>query len=168
MTLHGHVVVVGMPAAGKSTLGRALADELGVPYVDNDAAIETARGRTGREIVEGSSVGRLHDLEASTLLRQLDRSTSSVISAAASVVDSAPCRAALAERATVCWIDVAVDELVRRIGDEGHRRPMERAELERLAVQRRPHFEELSDVRIDGSLSPRDQVALVLDRLGVR
>ncbi len=60
------IFVVGFMAAGKSTVGRLAAARLGVPFVDLDARIETARGKSIRDIfkTEGEATFRRHEAAA--------------------------------------------------------------------------------------------------------
>src|SRR5438046_697618 len=90
-----HIVLVGLMGAGKTTVGRRLAGYLGWPWRDSDLDIEADTGSTVRELREGAGVDAMHALEAAQLLHALAETDPSVISAAASVVDSAVCRRAL-------------------------------------------------------------------------
>lgn len=58
-----HLVLVGLPGAGKSTLGRLVAGRLGSPFVDLDAEIERHEGRTVAEIFARDGEGRFRELE---------------------------------------------------------------------------------------------------------
>jgi lactoylglutathione lyase len=91
-----HLVVVGPMAVGKTTVGEALAGWFGRPLRDSDADLEAARGITGRQLAEAEGVDALHLWEADHLRLSLADPTPSVIAAAASVVDVAACREALA------------------------------------------------------------------------
>lgn len=64
-----HVILVGLPGSGKSTVGPLLATELGLPFVDLDRDIEQAAGRAVPEIfaLEGESVFRELEREAMDL-----------------------------------------------------------------------------------------------------
>ncbi len=81
-----HVVLVGLMASGKSTVGALLAARLAQPFVDNDAELEARTGRSAREIVAADGADALHALEAETLVAALDRPEPAVIAAAAAAV----------------------------------------------------------------------------------
>lgn len=66
-----HVVLSGFMAAGKSTVGARLAGALRVPFVDLDAALERAAGRTVAEIFEALGEAAFRDLEAAMLTEVL-------------------------------------------------------------------------------------------------
>lgn len=164
----GHVVVVGMMAAGKTTLGRALAKRLGTPYLDSDDAIVARYGRSGRELAAKHGVDWLHDLEAEILIGQLADLTPSVISAAASAVDAPHCVRLLRERAFVCWVDVPATILTDRWATGEHRRPMDIDELQSRLRARVPVFESVADVRVDGTLPLAEQVNTALAAVAQR
>lgn len=152
--------------AGKTTLGRAVADRLQRPFHDSDAEIEAREGRTGREFAAEHGVEALHHLEADVVLELLDRVEPCVIAAAASVVDTAELRNRLRTRAFCLWIDIAPLELHERIQGGAHRRTMELDDLKRLAKLRRPLFEQVCDLRVDGLLRIDAQLDLVIAALG--
>src|SRR5512140_1835481 len=117
-----HVVLVGLMGAGKTTVGRRLAARLGWPSHDSDADIEAATGLTVRELRGRDGVEAMHDLEAAQLLHALGEPRTSVISAAASVVDAEPCRAALtAPGVAVVWLRGSPAMLAARFPAGDHR-----------------------------------------------
>ncbi len=63
-----HVVLVGLMGAGKTTVGERLARDLGVPFVDGDAALRGATGRDAATIAAADGVPALVALEARVLL----------------------------------------------------------------------------------------------------
>lgn len=156
-----HVVVLGLMGVGKTTLGRALAARLGVDYHDSDTEIERAHDRSGRELAAERGVRWLHQLEADVLEDLLTRDPPSVVSAAASVVDSPDSRQRLRDSAFCCWIQLPLDMIPARVGEESHRRAMPMTELRELAARRETLFAELADVTIDGRLPVQEQVAAV-------
>ena len=66
------IVLVGFMGAGKSTVGRLLAARLGVPFVDADAAIEAAEGRTIPAIFEADGEPGFRRIEAEVVRGLLD------------------------------------------------------------------------------------------------
>ena len=64
-----HLVLVGMMGAGKTTVGRLLAERLGRRLVDSDELIEARTGRTVREIFETDGEAAFRALETAALDR---------------------------------------------------------------------------------------------------
>jgi shikimate kinase len=144
----GHVALLGPMGAGKTTLGRALAEELGVEFADSDEAIAELTGGSGAEHAAVHGVPALHELERKLFLAALRAGRPTVIAAAASVVDDARVRGEM-ERHTCIWLDA--DDAVRtaRRTEGGHRRPVTEGDSAELDERRRPYFEALSLARID-------------------
>jgi len=119
-----HIVITGLMGAGKTTIGQALAERTGRPWRDSDADIEAATGLTVRELRDREGVDAMHAREASQLLDALADPEPSVISAAASIVDDARCRAALAEPdVAAVWLHAAPDTLAERFESPDEHRP---------------------------------------------
>lgn len=160
------MVVVGMMGAGKTTLGRALAARLQLPYLDSDDEIAAMEGRSGRELAARKGVHELHRMEGDILLEQLSSSERAVISAAASTLDRPDCIDSMKERGLMVWVDVARSELMARSATGDHRRPMDADELDKRWARRRPVLETVANCRVDGNQALEAQVSTVLEFLG--
>lgn len=163
MSRRPHVVIAGMMGAGKSTTADALSERLGMPSIDSDVDIERLTGRTGAEIAEVDGIDALHDVEVSVLLGSLSRGEPAVISAAGFTIEDERCRDALSRRATTFFIDVPLPELRRRIETGEHRRSMGDAELAALLDRRRPMFEALPAVFLDGTQATHELVDRIVE-----
>lgn len=166
-----HVVLVGLMGAGKTTVGRRLATLLGWPWHDSDAEIEAATGLTVRELRDRDGVDAMHDLEAAHLVRSLADPGPSIISAAASVVDSEACRSALtAPDLAILWLRGSPDVLAARFPAGDHRPAFgssPRAFLERQAERREPFLMGLDPIVIDvDGIGPDEAVARAIAALG--
>jgi shikimate kinase len=116
------IVLVGSMGTGKTTVGRMLAEQLGRPFLDNDAGFRALTGSTVREVEERDGIETVHRLEAEVLLRALATSPSSVITAAASVVDDPTARDRLrGDDVFVVWLVVPPELLAERAGHGGYR-----------------------------------------------
>lgn len=144
----GHIVVLGLMGGGKTTIGRALAAELGRPFRDSDVDLLARTGRSARDIAAGDGVEALHALELEHLLDALRAPTPSVVAAAASVIDGSGARAALAAPdVRVVWLRIDPATAARRSAGAVHR-----PEHEALAVQaarRDPWFGAAADIVVD-------------------
>jgi shikimate kinase len=144
----GHVVLVGLMGAGKTTVGERLADELGVPFVDGDAALTALTGRDAATVAAVDGVPALADLEARVLLDALAAPRPSVIAAAASVVDDPSCRRALrGPNVAVVRLRARPRTLAARHGAGSHRRPLGPDLVAAFAAQSRARASRFAAVR---------------------
>lgn len=163
------VVLVGPPGAGKSTIGRRLARELGVELVDTDAWIEAETGRTIADIFATDGEAEFRRIEE-RVVRQAVSGDHAVVSLGGGAVLSAATRALLRDR-TVVYLEISVAEGLRRTG-AGTTRPLLNgadpdAQYRQLMRQRRPLYREVASVRVraDGR-SPGKVVRTIMTKLG--
>ncbi len=149
MNVPRHLVLVGMMGVGKSTVGRALAAELGRPLFDSDEMIQDRTGRTVREIWVAEGEPSFRAIETQVLLDALASPEQSVIAAAGGVVLSEANREALrGPDAHVVWLCCEVDVLLERVRSGGHRPLLDddpEAALRRLYDERAPLYQEVAD-----------------------
>ena len=171
-TLPRHIVIAGLMGAGKSTVGRALAERLGRPWRDSDAEIEAATGLTVRALRDREGVDAMHAREAAQLLDALASPEPNVVSAAASTVEDAACREAMSgPDVAVAWLRAAPDVLAARFDSADDHRPAygeaTTAFLADQAARREPLAAEAGALFIDvDDLAEAEVVARVVDALG--
>lgn len=107
------VILVGMPGAGKSTLGIMLAKELTKDFVDTDVLIQLREGKSLQDIIDQSDHLHLRQLEEQTLLETA--LTNHVIATGGSVVYSDRGMQHLKKFGPVIFLDVPLEELKQRI-----------------------------------------------------
>ncbi|MGE5537653.1 MAG: shikimate kinase [Gemmatimonas sp.] len=155
------VVLVGLMGAGKSAVGRLLAERIGLPFVDADREIEAAAGLTISEIFEKHGEPFFRDREEKVMARLLS-GPPQVIAAGGGAFMSASTRARIRESAVSIWLKADVDLLVRRTAKRSHRPLLTgedpRAVLERLATVREPIYA-TADITVETSDEPADAVA---------
>lgn len=157
-----HLIIIGEMGAGKTTTGSGAADELGWEFRDSDDWIERLHGRTSGEIAATDGVERLHEIELVTLLDMLAAPEPTVVSPAASILDSPEGRAAI-EPHIVVWLDAEPLVRANRIGGEDHRRESTVEALTSLAYGRNTSYRTVSDVRLDtGARDTAGTVAAVV------
>ena len=153
------VYLVGPMGAGKTTIGKLLADELGLEFVDVDREIES---RSGVDIPwifdrEGEAGFRIRETAALNELSQLD---GVLISTGGGAVISAENRQIMMSTGTVIYLHTSVDEQVRRTSRD-RKRPLlqnddPRRVLSELMAIREPLYREIADVILDtDSRSPK-------------
>jgi shikimate kinase len=147
------VVLVGMPGAGKSSVGRRLAKRLGRPFVDADDELVRRSGRSVRDwfAVEGEPAFRA--AEADLLADLVAAPGPAVVAAGGGVVLAPANRALLVDRALVVWLRAGVPYLASRVAQKAGHRPLlddePVAALTRLAETRTPLYEEVADLTVD-------------------
>jgi shikimate kinase len=139
------IVLVGLMGAGKSTVGRRLASRLGLPFVDSDAEIEEAAGRTAADLFERYGEIDFRDGERRLVARLIDGSLRVIATGGGAFVDPRT-RQLLNERAITVWLDAPVDVLAERTGRRDTRPLLRRGNraktLAQLAEQRQPLYAE--------------------------
>jgi shikimate kinase len=145
-----NIFLVGPMGAGKSTIGRELADKLHLEFYDSDQEIER---RTGADIawvfdLEGEEGFRKRE---ETVIDDLSQLQGIVLATGGGSVISDLVRNRLSARGIVVYLETTIDKQVART-QRDRRRPLlqtseePRTVLENLAVQRNPLYEEIADV----------------------
>lgn len=154
------VVIVGMPASGKSTVGRHVAEALGIPFLDADEVIEGRTGKLIREIFSDDGEEAFRAIEESVVLELLG-ADDCVVSLGGGAVLSPTIRAALSGLPVV-WLQVSVATATRRAG-LNQLRPLllgdVRARMEALLEERRHLYEEVAAVQLSTDRTPVDELA---------
>lgn len=166
------VLLIGMMGAGKSTVGAALADRLGWPYLDSDTEIVRRRGMTVPEIWRSEGEPAFRAEEAAVLRAAVASAGPSVIAVAGGALLDPANRAAVTGAGLVVWLRAGVDTLADRVG-AGEGRPLldgdPRSALARLEAQRRPVYQATASVTldVDGHV-PGELVDVICGLLGPR
>jgi shikimate kinase len=166
MKAHANLFLIGPMGAGKTTIGKALARELGLEFRDSDKEIEA---RTGADIplifeLEGEKGFRAREHAMIDELSQLD---GIVLATGGGAVLDADNRANLAARGRVVYLHTTVEQQLKRTARDRHRPLLHtddpRARLTELLEQREPLYREIADlvIKTDG----RSVVAVVKEIL---
>ena len=166
------VVLVGPPASGKTTVGTAVADVLGVPFRDTDRDVEAQTGSSVADLFVQQGEPHFRALEEAAVARALSEHPG-VLTLGGGAVTREPTRARLVEygRAggTVVWLDVDLPSAAKRVGLSRDRPLLNvnpRAMLRSMLESRAPLYGEVSSVRVfTGSREPGEVVAEVLAAL---
>jgi shikimate kinase len=143
-----HLFLVGMPGAGKTTLGRALAQHLRLPFVDLDAFIAELAGQPVADILEEQGEYNFREMEHEALHHVLERPQRLVVATGGGT----PCyfanMEAMNDHGRTVYLSVTVPELHRRLVHQAQHRPllMNRVGhslelyLEQLLHEREPYY----------------------------
>ena len=114
-TLAGRsIVLVGLMGAGKSTIGRRLAQKLGLDFVDADVAIEQAAGKSIQEIFADHGESYFRDGERKVIARLLD-SGPQVVATGGGAFMNPETRRLIAERGIAVWLRADLPLLMKRV-----------------------------------------------------
>ncbi len=112
--LRRSVVLVGMMGSGKTAVGKVLAQRLGAPFLDSDAAIEEAAKASIAEIFARDGEPFFRDREAEVIARLLSGAPA-VVSTGGGAFMSERNRHAIAEKGVALWLDADLDTLWERV-----------------------------------------------------
>jgi len=170
--LHRTVVLVGMMGSGKSAIGRALAAELGVPFLDSDAAIEEAAAASIAEIFDRDGEVFFRKREAE-VLRRLLSGPPGVVSTGGGAFLAETNRAAIADLGVAVWLDADLDTLWERVRHKDTRPLLRtadpRATLAEIFAARTPIYR-LAGLRVgvSGQASIAETTRSVIELLAAR
>lgn len=145
------VVLVGMPGAGKSTVGILLAKELGLGFIDTDVAIQVAQGETLQAILDQRGYLALREIESQVILQTDCRA--SVVATGGSAVYGDQAMAYLRSLGRIVFIDVSLAVLRARIDNYDSRGIARRPDqsFEDLYAERMALYRQYADIAIPAS-----------------
>lgn len=163
-----NLVLVGLMGAGKSSVGRRLAQVIGFDFVDADAEIEKAAGATIPEIFAEHGEAVFRDGERKVIARLLNQKRI-VLATGGGAYMNAETRRRIAAKGISIWLKAELDVLVRRCARRGQRPLLQngdiRGTLARLMDERYPVYAE-ADITVISSEVPHEEVvAQILQRL---
>lgn len=143
-----NVVLIGMPGAGKSTVGVLLARRLGKGFIDTDLLIQARAGQTLQDIVDQQGHTTLRALEAEVLTAL--RGHNQVIATGGSAVYSAEAMAALGSDGIIVHLHVPMAVILERVTDFDTRGIARAAHqtLEDLYEEREQLYQHYADVSV--------------------
>ncbi|HEY3143203.1 MAG TPA: shikimate kinase [Acidimicrobiales bacterium] len=146
-----HVVLIGLPGAGKTSVGRRLAKEMGRPFADADEQLELSAGATIPQLFRERGEEGFRQLETEVLAELLGRDCPLVVAAGGGAVIRDENRMLLSRHAMVVWLRGAPAFLAERT-DPTHRPLLvdnPEAAYARLETERSALYAELADEIVD-------------------
>lgn len=148
-----NITLIGMPGAGKSTVGVVLAKTMGMRFLDSDLVIQEKEGKRLHEII--SEVGSEGFLLVEDRINAGLDCENTVIATGGSVVYCENAMKHLKEISTVVYLELDYESLVHRLGDLQARGVVlrEGQTLRSLYEERIPLYEKYADIRVDADKS---------------
>lgn len=153
------IVLVGFMGSGKTTVGRLLSEQMGLPFVDTDASIEAIEGEAVADIFRSKGEPYFRELERSVVMQILEGPASVVALGGGAIGD--PAIAAALEWYTVVYLETSFQEVWRRLKDDRSRPLMTSGDPRALYEQRSPRYGQLSSLSV--TTDGRDPVAIATE-----
>jgi XRE family aerobic/anaerobic benzoate catabolism transcriptional regulator len=118
------IALVGLRGAGKSTLGRMLAQHLGWPFIELDRRVEEEYGASIPDLIEMAGTATFRRHERNALERVIAEHDAAIITTAGGIVSNPETYAVLLRRAHTVWIKARPEEHMSRVMAQGDFRPM--------------------------------------------
>ncbi|HET6524842.1 shikimate kinase [Sphingopyxis sp.] len=162
------IVLVGLMGSGKSTIGRRLAQRLGMRFADADDEIERAAGMTISDIFARFGEAHFRDGERRVIARLL-AGRPMVLATGGGAFVNEETRALILKDSLCIWLDADIPTLVERVGRRSHRPLLKDRDpgevLRELAAVRNPIYAE-AHLRVSSASTPHDHtVRAILEAL---
>lgn len=144
-----NVVLIGMPGAGKSTIGVVLAKNLGISFVDSDLVIQEQEGKKLHELIEEHGLEGFLEIEG-RVNASLHPKTA-VIATGGSAVYCEEAMEHLNSIATICYLKLSYESIRERLGNLAERGVVlrEGETLQELYDERVPLYEKYANITVD-------------------
>ena len=166
-----NIILIGMPGAGKSTLGVVLAKILGYEFIDADLLIQSKLDKTLQKIIDACGPDGFIEVENEVLCTL--SAHHSIVATGGSAVYSDEAMTHLGSIGTVVYLKVSYEELENRLGGLHERGVVMKngmgMSLADLYAERLPLYEKYADLTIDiDGMSVRDAARTLVDRISMR
>ena len=161
-----NLILIGMPGAGKSTVGVLLAKRLGVAFLDTDILMQTGEDRYLQEIIAEHGIEGFRSIEERYLLTVPP--DCGVVATGGSVVYSEKSMAHLRSLGPTVYLQIGLTSLKKRLGnlDERGVLRMPGQTIDMLYNERCPLYERYADILLStAGVTPGQAVAAVLQQL---
>jgi shikimate kinase len=165
------IVLIGLMGAGKTAVGRRLANRLDLPFIDADTEIEVAAGATISEIFTEHGESYFREGERKVIARLLDGGPQ-VLATGGGAYMNADTRAAIKARGLSVWLKADIKVLLKRVGRRGNRPLLAGGDpdavMKKLMDERYPIYAK-ADVTVESRDVPHETiVSAVIDALAVK
>ena len=166
-----HIILIGMSASGKTSLGEALSIALNIPFIDTDEEIEKKAGKSISEIFQSEGEAQFRSYEQG-IIRQLIDFPKCVIAVGGGLPSYNNHMDVILDMGRVIYLDLSVDVLVGRLIKNSSDRPLyaglDASEIEdktRALKLERERFYQRAHKHIDASKPIQELVKEVIENL---
>jgi XRE family aerobic/anaerobic benzoate catabolism transcriptional regulator len=155
------IAIIGLRGAGKSTLGRALANELALPFVELNSAIEAEAGMSLKEVFSLYGQPGFRRLERRCLKNCIADHEGAVFAVGGGIVSETETFNLLLMNCFTIWLKTSPEEHMARVLAQGDSRPMEgnseaMDDMRRILAAREPSYAK-ADFTLDTTGRPLDE-----------
>jgi shikimate kinase len=162
------IVLIGLMGAGKSAIGRKLAAQLELPFIDADHEIEEAASMSIADIFEHYGEAEFRRLEASVMTRLLGAGAT-VLATGGGAFMNADTRAAIGAAGVSVWLSADLDLLMARVSRKATRpllkAPDPRAVMQKLMDERYPVYATADVTVISRDVGKEEMADMVVNAL---
>jgi shikimate kinase len=159
------ILLIGFRGAGKTTLGKALAEALNLAFIDADEEIEKREGRTIKEMVEKEGWSYFRHLEK-VFLKELQEKKNIVCALGGGAVLHEEEMRALKQDSLIIWVFAELDEIKERLSRDFKTLSQRPAlteltwdeELELLYKEREPLYQKWAHLKVDTQRNDQSQL----------
>jgi shikimate kinase len=161
------IVLAGFMGAGKTTVGRLLADKLGIPFLDSDQVIEERSGRAIRDIFAADGEAAFRELEHQAIAGLL-AGPPAVLALGGGAAGHPGTRDLLISSSTadVVYLRVGYEEALARVGGDTGRPMLARDDIAHVYAARQEMYAAVAALTVDtDGRSPEDIASDILTRI---
>lgn len=159
-----NLVFIGMPSAGKSTVGVIVAKKRGMSFIDTDVFLQTQQGRLLQDIINQEGIETFLEIEEKTIISLICENT--VIATGGSVVYSEEAMKHLKQNSIIVYLYINMETVNKRLNNIKTRGVVlsPGQTLEEIYDERKPLYEMYADICIDCSDYSIDTTVEVINK----
>ena len=163
-----NITLIGMPGAGKSTVGVILSKIVNLNFTDTDLLIQQSQGQKLCDIITEKGVDAFLDIEKDVITNTAFQNT--VIATGGSVIYKKETMEYLKSISKVIYIDVSLEEIARRVKNMQKRGvvALNAQTIDELYIERKPLYQRYADLSVcTDTLTLEESAAKIAESIGI-